>query len=232
MSEPAAGQEPAAPPPRLSHTAARGAMITLTGQGARMALQILSVAVLARLLAPEDYGLLAMVTVIVGVGEIFRDFGLSSAAIQAPDLSKAQRSNLFWINAGIGVLLAGIVIASSGLIATLYGRDELATLAKVLSVTFVFNGLATQYRADLVRGLRFAWTAAAELAAPAVALVTAVLAALAGWGYWALVAQNVAQSLTLLIGYVIGGRWLPGLPRRVSRCGVSCRSAGSWSARS
>ena len=64
-----------------------------------------SVVVLARLLSPHDYGLMAMVVVIVGVGEIFRDFGLSSAAVQAKELSVAQRDNLFWINTGIGATL-------------------------------------------------------------------------------------------------------------------------------
>lgn len=206
------------PPPKirgaLGQSAARGAMVTLAGQGGRMVLQIVSVAVLARLLAPEDYGLLAMVVVIVGVGEIFRDFGLSSAAIQAPTLSRDQRSNLFWINTGIGVLLAVIVLSAASLIATLYHREELVGVARALSVTFVLNGLATQFRADLVRSLRFGRVAAAELTAPAVALSTAVVTAMAGWGYWALVAQNIAQSVTLLTAFAIASRWVPGRPRR------------------
>ena len=76
------------PPGGLGRRAARGAFLTVGGQGMRMLIQLLSVTVLARLLAPSDYGLLAMVVVIVGVGEIFRDFGLSSAAVQAPTLSR------------------------------------------------------------------------------------------------------------------------------------------------
>jgi PST family polysaccharide transporter len=189
-------------------------MVTLVGQGGRMILQVASVAVLARLLSPEDYGLLAMVTVIVGIGEIFRDFGLSSAAIQAPELSREQRSNLFWINTAIGALLATAVASGASLIAALYQEPELADVARVLSVTFLLNGLATQYRADLVRGLRFTRVAAADLAAPFVALGTAVVTAVAGWGYWALVAQSLVQSLVLLVGYVLAARWLPGLPSR------------------
>jgi PST family polysaccharide transporter len=161
-----------------------------------------------------------MVTVIIGVGEIFRDFGLSSAAIQAPTLSQAQRSNLFWINTGIGFLLGAIVLAGAGLIASLYHNPELTDVARALSVTFVLNGMATQYRANLVRGLSFGKVAAAELTAPATALLVAVLAAVAGWGYWALVAQSLTQALVLLTGFVIGARWLPGRPRR----GVPMRS--------
>lgn len=97
----------------LGSTAARGALMTLGGQGGRILLQFLGIVVLARLLDPEDYGLLAVVTVIIGVGEIFRDFGLSSAAVRAKTLSHGESSNLFWINTGIGALLGLILIAIS-----------------------------------------------------------------------------------------------------------------------
>jgi PST family polysaccharide transporter len=179
-----------------------------------MAVQILSVSILARLLDPADYGLLAMAVVIVGVGEIFRDFGLSSAAIQAPTLSRHQRDNLFWINTGIGLVLASVVIAGAQLIAAFYRRPELVGVARALSGTFVLNGLATQYRADLVRRLAFARLAVADVSAPIVALSVAVVTALSGWGYWALVAQNLTQAATLLIILAVGARWLPSRPRR------------------
>ena len=198
----------------LGRRAARGAFLTVGGQGTRMVIQLLSVTVLARLLTPSDYGLLAMVVVIVGIGEIFRDFGLSSAAVQAPTLSEGQRDNLFWINTGIGLVLATAVFAAADLVAALYGRAELAGVARALCGTFLLNGLATQYRADLIRRFRFGQLAAADITAPAVSLVAAVAAALAGWGYWALVVANLAQSTTLLVGLMVGGRWLPGRPRR------------------
>ena len=198
----------------LGRRAARGAAVTFGAQALRIAIQVLSVTILARMLAPRDYGLLAMVVVIVGIGEIFRDFGLSSAAIQAKELSNAQRDNLFWINTAIGVLLGLAVAAGAGLIAQVYGRQELVGIARALAVTFVLNGLATQYRADLLRRMLFARVAAAGVAAPVVALVVAVGIALADGGYWALVAQNIAQSVALLVGMVIGGRWRPRRYRR------------------
>ncbi|MDO8121487.1 lipopolysaccharide biosynthesis protein [Isoptericola sp. b490] len=198
----------------LGRRAARGAAVTLTGQAIRIAVQVLSVTVLARLLSPQDYGLLAMVAVIVGVGEIFRDFGLSSAAVQAKELSTAQRNNLFWINTGIGLVLATLVAGGAGLIAAVYSRSELVGIARALAVTFLLNGMATQYRASLLRGMKFARVAVAEVAAPTVALAVATAWALTTGSYWALVAQNLTQSTVLLVGMVIGGRWLPGRPRR------------------
>jgi O-antigen/teichoic acid export membrane protein len=206
--------------PGLGTRAARGAALTLGGQGARLVVQVISVVVLARLLTPDDYGLIAMVVSVVGIGEIFRDFGLSSAAIQARELSTPQRSNLFWLNSLIGVLLAAVVAIGAGLLAALYGRQELVPIAQVLSVTFVLNGLATQFRATLVRDLRFRALAIADAAAPAIALAAAIGAAVAGWGYWALVVQQVALALALLILFAIAARWLPGPPRRAPMRGL------------
>ena len=86
----------------LAHSAARGMMFTLGSQAVKIVLQLLSVAVLARLLSPHDYGLITLVLVVVGAGEIFRDFGLTPATIQSPTLSTAERDKLFWLNTAIG----------------------------------------------------------------------------------------------------------------------------------
>jgi O-antigen/teichoic acid export membrane protein len=202
------------PEPTLGKRAARGAAVTLGAQGARILIQVASVVVLSRLLSPEDYGLIAMVIAVIGIGEIFRDFGLSSAAIQSPTLSKGQRDNLFWINAAIGLVLAAGVYLGSGLLAVVYDHDELVGIAHALSLTFVLTGLTTQYRASLVRDLRFVSLARADVASPAIALVASVAAALAGWGYWALVAGQLTQALVQLVMLAVSARWLPGLPRR------------------
>ena len=103
----AEGAEAGAAVTDLASGAARGAAVTLSGQALRIVLQFAGVVVLARLLRPHDYGLLAVVVVVVGIGEIFRDFGLSNAAIQARTLSTAQRDVLLWVNAAIGVVLTG-----------------------------------------------------------------------------------------------------------------------------
>ncbi|HEY3438993.1 MAG TPA: lipopolysaccharide biosynthesis protein, partial [Actinotalea sp.] len=198
----------------LGGRAARGAMVTLGGQISRMLIQIVSVAVLARLLTPEDYGLLAMVTVVVGVGEIFRDFGLSSATIQSPTLTRAQRDNVFWVNTGIGFILAVLLFAGAPLLAQIYHRPELVDVSRALSATFLLNGLATQYRADLIRRLRFLQLAVAETSAPAAALVVAILVARAGGGHWALVAQSLTQATAMLVVLSVTARWLPRRPQR------------------
>lgn len=177
-------------------------------------MQVLSVAILARLLSPSDYGLLAMVAAVIGVADIFRDFGLSTAAIQARTLSREQRSNLFWINSGIGLVLTGVVFLLAPVIAAVYGEPALIEIAQVLSLTFLLNGIATQYRADLNRRLAFTTLAVADVVSPIVALACAISLALGGAGLWSLVGQQLTQYAVMLFIVVWGARWLPGRPRR------------------
>lgn len=193
----------------LAHSAARGALFTLAAQIAKILLQLLSVVILARLLTPHDYGLLAIVLVIVGIGEIFRDFGLTTASIQAPALTTGQRDNLFWINAAIGVVLTVIMFFLAWPLAQITGETELVGMVHWLSLLFLLNGAATQHRATLARHLQFKAMAVIEVSAAAIALGVAVGSALLGAGYEALVAQQLTGGAVILAGSVIAGRWLP-----------------------
>lgn len=194
----------------LAHDAARGALFTLMAQGARIVLQLVSVVVLARLLSPHDFGMLAMVLVLVGLGEILRDFGLTSASIQAPQLSDGQRDNLFWLNSAIGLGLATAMVLASWALGSITGEPEIVGMAQWLSVLFLLNGLASQHRAGLMRQLRLRPLAIVDVAAAALALALAIAAAALGAGYWALVVQQLANGLIGLVGVLIAGRWLPG----------------------
>ncbi|MFE3999791.1 lipopolysaccharide biosynthesis protein [Nocardioides sp. YIM B13467] len=198
----------------LGRSAARGGMVVLGGQGVRILVQIASVAVLSRLLTPRDYGLVAMVLAVVAVAEIFRDFGLSTAAIQAKVLTRAQQSNLWWLNTALGVGLALVVIAAAPLVAVLYGEPALTTLTAAMAGIFVLNGMAAQYRADLTRRLLFTRLAAATILAPLLALGIAAYAAANGAGYWALVIQQLVQAAVGLVAIGAFAGWLPGRPRR------------------
>lgn len=199
---------------KLGDTAARGVVTTLSGQALKLVIQVLSVVILARLLTPQDYGLVAMVAVIIGIADLFRDFGLSSAAIQAKTLSDKQRDNLFWLNAALGAVLATIIFCIAPLIAALYNQPKLVEISHVLAATFLLSGLATQYRADLTRRLKFTKLALSDIVAAAVALLVAVIAASMGAGYWALIVQQLTQYAFMLVLVTTGAAWLPGKPSR------------------
>lgn len=198
----------------LGRAAVRGAATSMLGQAGRVVVQMVGVAILARLLGPAEYGLIAMVMVVIGVGELFRDLGLSSAAIQAPTLSRAQRDALTWINTAIGCLLGVLLAVSGPLIAAVYDQPLLPPLCAILGLTFLANGAATQYRAGLMRDLRFGALAVIDVVSPAVALVVAVVLAARGWGAWALAIQQVVAAVLMLVLVAIVSGWLP---RRVPR---------------
>lgn len=188
--------------------------MTLVGQVARTAVQYVGVVVVARLLTPADYGLVAMVAALVGLGELVRDLGLSSAAVQAPTLSKAQRDNLFWINTLLGVVLAAGLAAASGVIADFYGEPALIDLTRVLALTLVLSGITAQFRASLARDLRFVASVSVELLAAVVGVSVGITMAATGWGFWALAGQELSRGLVMCAGCVIAARWIPGRPRR------------------
>jgi PST family polysaccharide transporter len=186
----------------------------MAGQGARMVVQFGGIILLARLLSPEDYGLMAMVTALVGICEILRDFGLSSAAIQAKALSREQRDNLFWLNSAIGLVLGLCVLLGARLIAEFYHEPRLVAVAQVMSVTFLLSGMNTQYRAHLSRHLQFGRLAMSDVGGQTLGLIAGVLAALGGLGYWALVIQQVVGVAVGLAVAMVACRWLPGRPHR------------------
>lgn len=210
----------------LSSSAARGSAVTLGFQAIRLVVMFGSLVILARLVAPEFFGLMAMVTAIVGVAEIFRDFGLSMAALQARDLSRAQQSNLWWINFGIGLLLTVVVFFLAHPIAAFYGEPDLVPVVQVVSTAFVLGGASTQFRVQINRDLRFVALSITDVAPYVMAAIAAIVLAIFTGNIWALVVQQVGTAAFGLVISVALARWWPGLPRRADmssllRFGVS-----------
>jgi polysaccharide transporter, PST family len=203
-----------------------GVLSLMTGQVVRFSIQILSVVLMARLLSPKDYGLTAIVISIIALGEVVRDFGLSTSAIQAEHLSAHEKSNLFWLNSAIGLILGSILFFLSVPIASFYHDDRLIEIAQVLSLTFIINGLATQYKAGLNRDMKFKALALSDSMAAILSTVLGITSAFHGLSYWAIVIQYVSNYLLAFIFYVFAHKWLPSWPhlatdmRRFTRFGM------------
>ena len=193
----------------LGKIAARGAGITLMSQVIRFALQLGSLMVLARLLSPQEFGVVAMVTAITNVMEIVRDFGLSSAVMQAKELNDAERTNLFWANTGIGTGCALVVMVSAPLIVRLYGTPVVGPIVLALGWLFIVSGVNTQFRAELSRSLRFKALAVTDIAAQAGSIAAAISLAAAGTGR-----SSASRS-----------RWSSSPARRTSSCASGARAA-------
>jgi PST family polysaccharide transporter len=134
--------------------------------------------------------------------------------VQARTLSRGQRDNLLWINAGIGLLLCLTLVLCAPLVAAVYRNDQLVAVTRALAVVFVINGFATQFRASLTRSLQFKRLALVDVSSPAIGLAVAVGFAVSGVGYWALVFQQISQAAATLVLLVVLSGWLPGRPRR------------------
>lgn len=155
-----------------------------------------------------------MVLAVIGVGEILRDFGLSTASIQAREVTAAQRNNLFWMNTGLGAACGAAAFLSASAIGSIYNEDRAVGIAQILAVTFLLNGISAQFRAQLNRDLRFGYIAITDMGSQALGLFAGVVGALAGWGYWALVMQQMTIGVVSTILLITLGRWFPGLPTR------------------
>lgn len=200
--------------PSLGAKGGRGALYGIAGQFGKLGLNLISLAVLSRLLLPEEYGVVAMVTAVVGIAELVRDMGLSTAAIRADSLSAEEKSNLWWLNTGLGALCMLAVMASAPLLGMFYGRSDVVGVALVLSVTFLIGGMTTQYVVQLARDLRFGVQAVINIVSLAVGVAVAIVMALIGAGYWALVANQLISGVLGLVLMVWAVRWLPGRYRR------------------
>jgi O-antigen/teichoic acid export membrane protein len=197
----------------LKGRSVRGGAMTLTSQGAQFVLQTVSTVVLARLLTPADFGLVAMVTAITGLGQAFADLGLSEATIQHPEISHEQVSTLFWINVAIGSTLTLITAAMGPVLAWFYREPRLIDIALVVSLTFLIGGLRVQHDALLRRQMRFLSLAIRDVAAYVLAVPIAIMLAWRGAGYWAIVALPLILNFTqMTLSWVMAG-WVPGLPR-------------------
>ena len=155
----------------------RGGMLTLTSQAAQFLLQSVSTIVLARLLQPSDFGLVAMVTAITGLGQSFADLGLSEATIQRPDITQDQVSTLFWINVAIGFALTLISAALAPFLVWFYREPRLLDITLVVSLTFLIGGLRVQHDALLRRQMRFMSLAVRDITAYVVAVSLSIVMA-------------------------------------------------------
>jgi O-antigen/teichoic acid export membrane protein len=202
----------------LDRKSVRGGAATALSQATTFALRFGSTAILARLLTPNDYGLVAMTAVITGFVGVFKDAGLTSATVQRANITHEQVSMLFWINLLLGCSIAAILIALSPGVAAFYGEPKLAGITCVLSIPFVFGGLALQHQALLRRQMRFSLLAIIDIASFAAGVAIGILMAWLGYGYWSLAGMSIGTAAVNAAGVWLAMPWRPGRPRR--GCGI------------
>lgn len=166
------------------------ALARMGGQAIRFAVTI----VLARVLLPEDFGLLGMAMVAIAFAGVFRDVGLGQAVIQRKELTEQQLSSVFWINLGVGLLLTGLLVVTSPWIASFYGRPDLVWILIFLSLNMAITS-SGQIPASLFRRqLNFKTLCLIDVGTAAVSGALALTLAYLGFGVWSLVVRALVGA--------------------------------------
>ena len=198
----------------LAGRSVRGGAVTMINQSGKFVLTLFSTAILARILSPADFGLLAMVISIIGFLMMFRDLGLSMATVQRAEINHKQVSTLFWVNVLIGAIIAVVTMAIAPVVGWFYEEPRLVPITLVLAGAFVLSGLSVQHQALLRRQMRFNAIAVIEIFSLILSITAAILAAFSGWGYWSLVIMHLVRESGNTLGVWLACGWKPGRPAR------------------
>lgn len=189
--------------------ATRGVFWIGGGQVFRQVLGIITSIVLARLLGPGDFGLIAMAYVFIELGQLFADFGIGAAVVQSRNLNPSVLSSAFWANVAVGLGLMFIILIAAPAVGTFYADARVGPVLAALSFTLLLSGVVVVPRAMLHKHLRFDLSVKAQMAGSFVGTVVAIALALSGAGVWSLVAQPVCGSTVTLLFTLRYAGWRP-----------------------
>ena len=165
--------------------------------------------ILARLLLPEDYGLIAMILVITSLSEVFIDSGFKSALIQFKEVDEKDYSTIFFFNLVVGGCFSLGFFLLADWFATFYDNEILANLTRAISFMYVINSLAIVQEAKLTRALEFKKLAIIKLVALIISGSVGIIMATLDFEVWSLVAQRLSMSIINVLLLFIFIRWLP-----------------------
>lgn len=197
----------------LKRRTVRAGIVNVSARGLGFVIRVVSLMILGRLLTPEDYGLVTMVTAFTGVLNMFGCFGLFQAAIQRDGLSEAESSSLFWLNMAFGILLTLIAIVAAPLVSAFYGEPRLRAIMDAIAFTFVITAAGIQHGVILQRRLSFGTSAIIEICSLLIATAVSIGMAANGYGYWAIVSMTITLPLATTIGLWLSTGWVPGSPQ-------------------
>jgi len=200
----------------LKGRAVSSAMVTGFAQVVQLVFTLASVMVLARLLTPADFGLVAMVATITGFLRIFSDAGLSTVTVQKDTITHAQVSNLFWTNVALGLAGTLILLLGAPVVAWFYREPRLSRVTMALAISFLLAGSTVQHQALMKRQMRFRTIAVIQVGSIVVGGLVGMAMAWAGYGYWSLVWMQLSTSIMAFILTWSVSRWWPQLPSRDS----------------
>lgn len=164
---------------------------------------------LANILGPADFGLVAMLTIFIAIGNVFVTSGFNSALIRKLDRNEKDYATTFYFSLAVSLICYGLLFVSAPLIANFYQQPELVALTKVIALSIVINTFAIVPRTLLAVSLNFKGQAKANLIALVCSGIAALSMAFNGFGVWALVSQQIIFAIVSVIMLNVGAPWLP-----------------------
>jgi O-antigen/teichoic acid export membrane protein len=180
--------------------------------GVKIFTQIISFVIsiiLARLLTPDDYGLIGMAIIYISFLDLVNEFGIGSSIIQKQDLPEKILSSLNWFALWLGLIFMVLTIATSSLVASFFSQPRLKNIISVLSVLFVISALKNIPFNILTRNLEFKKRSIAEMTSIFSGGAVAITAALNGFGVWSLVGNTICQGIILTGMILYFSSWKP-----------------------
>ncbi|ADW71496.1 lipopolysaccharide biosynthesis protein [Granulicella tundricola] len=207
----------------LKKRSVQGGLLVMGAQAAKFVIKFGSAIVVARLLTPADFGMVAMVSPILGFLSTFNDLGFGQAIVQSPDITKEQISALFWrnmlISAGLAILLSLIAPLAS----KLYHEPRTTPLLMAMGGMLILATLGLVPNALLKREMRFGPLSAIDVAGLLIGTGVTIAAAAKGFSYWSLVIGQVATSLAGLVLAFMYTRWIPTRTLKAEKLGAFMR---------
>ena len=178
-------------------------------QGIKVGVQLLNIVVLARLIPPGEYGLMAMALVVTNFAGLVRGLGTAAAIIQKKNLEERTINAIFWLNVCMGCAIAIIILISSPIISLIFHEQRLVLILCLLSLSFPLASTASAHLALLEKKSRFKEIAFIEISSSVIAVSIAIILAYRGYGVYSLVFQSIFLSLMSTIQFWFKSEWRP-----------------------
>lgn len=193
----------------IKHQAVKGVMWSAVERFSVQGIQFILTIVIARLVLPSDYGLIAMLSIFLSIAQVFVDSGFSNALIQKKDRTETDFSTVFYFNILISIIIYILLYISAPYIATFYKEPELSSVTRWIGLNIIISGFSIVQRAKLTINVDFKRQAKASLTAVLVSGIIGIILAYKGWGVWALVIQTLSNSLLNTVLLWIFTKWVP-----------------------
>lgn len=176
-----------------------------------IAIQPIVTLVLARLLSPSEFGIVAVATVAIGVAQLVQEFGMGKALIQTEEYAGSYANNAFWVNCSLGIIIYGIIFLSAPVIGQFFHSPESVAVLRILCFQIIFTGFCSVHSALLQRQMKFREIFLVRFTTSLVPGIISIVMAYKGMGVWALVWGSLLSSFGQLVLFWFFSDWRPRL---------------------